>query len=88
MIDKEITDVLVVLTGGTFALNKSESGYIIKQGLCNRLKKISYFYDEDKALELGLRDDQLITSETPYKKRIRYNILEFEDLIESNNITI
>jgi 60kDa lysophospholipase len=35
-----------------------------------------------------LADDVLITPVTPYGKRIRFQVLEFETLIDSSNITV
>jgi hypothetical protein len=67
---------------------KSENGYICAKGLANRLKMIDKFYDADKARELGLDDNTLITPVTPYKKRIRFRVYEMENLIDSSNIRV
>jgi len=58
------------------------------KGLHNRLKKIHMFYDKEKAKELDLDENTLITPPTPYKNAIRFSCLEFEHLIDSSNITI
>jgi hypothetical protein len=49
---------------------------------------IDKFYDEDKAQELGLDAETLITPVTPYKKRIRFRVFEMENLIDSSNIRV
>lgn len=35
-----------------------------------------------------MRDDELVTPETPYKKRVKFTMLEFEELIDSSNMMI
>lgn len=85
---QEICDVLVIATGGTITMVQSENGYVSSKGLANRLKRYDQFYDVEKAKELGLKEDTLITPVTPYGKRIRFRVLEFEKLIDSSNITV
>jgi lysophospholipase len=85
---QEICDVLVIATGGTITMVQSENGYVSSKGLANRLKRYDQFYDIEKAKELGLKEDTLITPVTPYGKRIRFRVLEFEKLIDSSNITV
>jgi lysophospholipase len=84
----EICDVLLIVTGGTLCMVQSENGYVPCFGLADRLKKYDKFYDGEKATELGLPSDTLITPVTPYKKRIRFKVIEFEKLIDSSNITV
>ena len=67
---------------------QSENGYVASKGLAKRLKAYDKFYDRAKAEKLGLPEDTLITPITPYKKRIRFKVLEFEKLIDSSNITV
>lgn len=78
----------MLVTGGTLTMVHSENGYVASRGLANRLKDYRMFYDADKAKELGLRDDTLITPVTPYGKRIQFTIYEFENLIDSSNIKV
>lgn len=49
---------------------------------------IHSFYDKEYAKEMELPNDVLITPETPYQKRVKYQLLEFEDLIDSSNMMI
>ena len=53
-----------------------------------RLKKIHCFYDENKAKELNLEENVLVTPVTPYKNRVQFKVFEFEELIDSSNIQI
>eukprot|EP00347_Sterkiella_histriomuscorum_P002989 403366027 len=85
---KNITNVLVICTGGTFCMVKTPRGYMVQKGLGERLKNYHGFYDKEFAAQLELDQDQLITPETPYKKRIIFKMLEYEELIDSSNITI
>jgi hypothetical protein len=84
----EICDVLLIVTGGTLCMVHSDDGYVPSFGLAQRLKKYDKFYDEEKAAELNLAEDTLITPVTPFKKRIRFKVVEFEKLIDSSNITV
>ena len=67
---------------------KTSRGYMVQRGLGERLKMYHSFHDKEYAKELDLKADELITPETPYMKRIRYTLLEFEDLIDSSNMMI
>ena len=60
LIEKDITEVMLVLVGGTFALDRTSSdsnNYSHNKGLRDRLKNIYYFNDEEKAKELNLDGD-------------------------------
>lgn len=67
---------------------KTPRGYMVQKGLGERLKSYHSFYDRDYASEIGLGKDELVTPETPYKKRVRFTMLEFEELIDSSNMMI
>ena len=84
----DICTVLVLVTGGTLTMVQSENGYVASKGLADRLKIYKQFYDEEKAKELELGPDTLITPVTPYGKRIKFMILEWDDLIDSSNIKV
>jgi len=88
LLNKDISHVLVISTGGTFCMVKTPKGYMVQRGLANRLKKFHSFHDEEFAKLLSLPDDTLITPETPYHKRIQFTMLEFEQLIDSSNIVV
>ena len=88
MLNKDISNVLVISTGGTFCMVKTPKGYMVQRGLAERLKKFHSFYDDEFAQILKLPPDTLVTPETPYHKRIMYTMLEFENLIDSSNIMV
>ena len=69
-------------------MEKTPKGYMAKKGLVERLKKYICFNDEEKGKELNLDKDTLVTPETPYNKRIKFTVYEFEELLDSSNITI
>jgi len=66
----------------------TEMGYDVAKDLYKRLKKVHCLHDHDKAAELQLDEDTLVTPFTPYKNFIKYKCLEFEKLIDSSNIQI
>lgn len=86
--NKDISQVLVISTGGTFCMVKTPRGYVPQRGLADRLKKFHSFYDEEMSTMLGLPADTLITPETPYHKRVQFTMLEFDELIDSSNIML
>jgi len=46
------------------------------------------FHDADHAKTVKLKPDECITPITPYEKRVKYTMLEFEDLIDSSNMMV
>jgi lysophospholipase len=88
LLNKDISQVLVISTGGTFCMVKTSRGYMVSRGLAQRLKKFHSFYDDEMAALLELPYDTLITPETPYHKRVQFTVLEFEELIDSSNIMV
>ena len=64
----------------------SKYGYVPTEGLAARLKTREQFYDRVEADRLGLDEHTLITPVTPYNRRIRYRMLEFDPLIDSSNV--
>jgi hypothetical protein len=75
---KEIAEVLVIVTGGTLSMVHTEMGYDVAPDLYKRLKNVHCLHDHEKAAELNLDEDCLITPLTPYKNYIKYKCLEFE----------
>lgn len=88
VIQKPISKVLVIITGGTFCMVKTPKGYASQRGLIARLKKYICFHDNEFIKDEELPENTLITPETPYHKRIYYTILEFENLIDSSNMRL
>ena len=88
LLNKDISSVLLISTGGTFCMVKTPKGYMVQRGLAERLKKFHSFHDTEYASLLQLPSDTLITPETPYHKRIKFTVLEFDELIDSSNIVV
>ena len=86
--NKEYSDVLLIVTGGTFCMVQTTDGYVPAKGLANRLKDFKTFYDKEESLRLGVDKDTLVTPPSAYKSRIRFKVLEFDDLIDSSNIDL
>ena len=85
---KETTDVLVIVTGGTICMVQTDDGYMVDRGLANRLRDNKIFYDGEYCKANNLDEDWLVTPVTPFKGRIRFKVLEFDELIDSSNIKI
>ena len=86
--NKECHDVLLIVTGGTLSMVKTERGYEPKKGLAKRLKEYKAFYDEAESERLKVDEDTLVTPPTAYRSRIRFKVLEFDELIDSSNVGI
>ena len=67
---------------------QTDHGYEPAKGLAQRLKGHKTFYDAEESERLQVDDDTLITPVTAYKSRIRFKVLEFDDLIDSSNVAI
>lgn len=69
-------------------MTQTANGYAPMKGLANRLKQRHEFYDKQFAESISLPDDWLVTPITPLQQRIRFKVLEFDNLIDSSNIRI
>ena len=63
-------------------------GYKSQKGFVNRLKVYSNLYDKESSIENGCQNDECITPVTPFNKRIFYKVVEFDELIDSSNLTV
>lgn len=87
-LNREFADVLLIVTGGTLCMVHSDHGYVTAHGLGDRLKKNQIFYDADFCKENNVEEDWLVTPPTPYKHRIRFKVLEFDNLLDSSNLNM
>ena len=85
---KEFADVLLIVTGGTLCMVQTANGYAPMKGLANRLKQSHEFYDKEFANSINLSSEWLVTPVTPLKQRIRFQVLEYDNLIDSSNIRV
>jgi len=88
--NKEFSDVLIIVTGGTLTMVASDQGYAPARGLGQRLKNHATFNDKAFCKEIGLADDSevSITPESPFGQRIRFRVHEFDNLIDSSCVTL
>ena len=63
-------------------------GYVAQRGVVNRFKLHQNLHDSQFAQTMGIEDNECITPITPFQKRIMYKVIEFDDLIDSSNISI
>jgi 60kDa lysophospholipase len=80
--------VLVICTGGTFTMVNTEQGYVSQKGIIKRLKKFTNLYDKEYSLKQNIDKNECITPMTPFGNRIFYRVEEFEELLDSSNLTL
>ena len=52
------------------------------------MKVYSNLYDKEFSESMDINTDEGITPITPFNKRIFYKVIEFDELLDSSNITI
>jgi len=78
---EEIRNVRVIYTGGTIGMQETERGFAPVAGfLENQLAQLRQFHDPDRP--------PLTTPISHYGGRVRFDVLEYEPLLDSSNITI
>ena len=83
--------ILVIYTGGTIGMVQSSKGYIpATNKFAEALKKNPQFHDEkEHSIRLesfGYSEENFITPESFYRKRIIYQLIELTPLIDSSNM--
>lgn len=83
--------ILVIYTGGTIGMVQSSKGYIpATNKFAEALKKNPQFHDEkEHSIRLesfGYTEENFITPESFYRKRIIYQLIELTPLIDSSNM--
>ena len=86
--NKEYSDVLVIVTGGTLCMVNTEHGYQPEAGLAARLMESATFYDKKVSEREGCDENTLITPVSPFGSRIRFKVHEFENLIDSSCVDL
>ena len=66
----------------------AENGYVTAKGLADRLRKNLVFYDKEFCEANNVDKEWLVTPPTPFRRRIRFKVLEYDTLIDSSNIKI
>lgn len=87
-LQKEDRRVLILHTGGTIGMFKSEDGYKPeKDRFTDFLKNYPYFCDKQETY-FNSTDDFIITPKTVYGRRIWYKLKEMKTLIDSSNMSV
>jgi len=63
-------------------------GYVAEKGFINRLKQYANLYDKEYSESQGIEEDECITPYTPFGTRILYKLVEFDELLDSSNLTL
>ena len=85
--NKEMPKILIIATGGTLASVQTDNGYSPQKGIINRLRVHKSLYDPVFTKEYGCKEDENITPVTPFSKRIMYRVFEFEEYLDSSNMS-
>ena len=85
LIRKPEINVLIVFTGGTFAMINTEEGYKPQRDLIKRLHQNRHFYDK-KYTQENYVEGTSVTPETWHKQRLRYHLHEYDNLIDSSEL--
>jgi lysophospholipase len=88
LVNKPMSRVLVICTGGTLTMVHTPKGYMSQKGFVNRLKIYSNLYDKEFSEQMRCESNECITPVTPFDKRIFYKVVEFDELLDSSNLTI
>lgn len=87
--------VLIIMTGGTICMKRSSNGYVPARGFLEAgLAPRPSFNDgsHPDPIDVMVKDDQnellrsLRTPISTYERRLRYAVLEFEELLDSSSI--
>lgn len=87
-LNKKLSKVLVICTGGTLTMVHTPRGYMAQKGIINRLKVYSNLYDKEYSESIKAGQDEGITPVTPFDTRILFKVIEFEELLDSSNLTL
>eukprot|EP00041_Stephanoeca_diplocostata_P023224 m.566226 g.566226 ORF g.566226 m.566226 type:complete len:160 (+) comp22248_c0_seq12:177-656(+) len=83
-----IRRVLVVNTGGTIGMVDKGRGYEPERGFMEGfLRKLSMFHDTD-AYDPELHGPGLLTGISTFKKRIYYEIIEYDPVVDSSDMNM
>ena len=86
--NKKLSRVLVICTGGTLTMVHTPKGYVAQKGFVNRLKVYSNLYDKEFSDAMNCKSNECITPVTPFDQRVFYRVEEFDELLDSSNLTI
>jgi len=92
VLQKEESSVLIVYTGGTIGMVRSDDGYVpAKSVFEDNLRKNPRFHDEQEHLRRRIDKnyfpDNFITPVSIYGKRVIYSLIEMDPLLDSSCMT-
>ena len=86
---KLVSKVFVLYTGGTIGMTRNSDDVLVpaKNKLENNLRALGTFHDKEFATKTLCNDDMLVLPMIANVKRIAYSIYEWDDLMDSSNMT-
>ena len=84
-----VNKVFVLYTGGTIGMTRNSADVLVpaKNKLANNLQHLGTFHDKQFADEVLGSKDMLVLPTIANMKRIAYSIYEWEELLDSSNMT-
>lgn len=83
----QVRKVLILFTGGTIGMVNSDKGYIAKKGFLQKVIKTNKSFCDADYTFFNATDGFMITPVSIYKRRIWYKVVEFDEIIDSTNMT-
>ena len=87
---KLVSKVFVLYTGGTIGMTRNSEDVLVpaKNKLENNLRALGTFHDKEFATKTLCNDDMLVLPTIANVKRIAYSIYEWDDLMDSSNMSM
>ena len=87
---KLVRKVFVLYTGGTIGMTRNSEDVLVpaKNKLENNLRALGTFHDNEFATKTLCNDDMLVLPTIANVKRIAYSIYEWDDLMDSSNMSM
>ena len=84
-----VNKVFVLYTGGTIGMTRNSADVLVpaKNKLANNLQHLGTFHDKQFAESTLGNEDMLVLPMIANMKRIAYAIYEWEELLDSSNMT-
>ena len=84
-----VNKVFVLYTGGTIGMTRNSDDVLVpaKNKLANNLQHLGTFHDKQFAESVLGNEDMLVLPMIANMKRIAYSIYEWEQLLDSSNMT-
>ena len=85
-----VSKVFVLYTGGTIGMTRNSEDVLVpaKNKLESNLRALGTFHDKEFATKTLCNDDMLVLPMIANVKRIAYSIYEWDDLMDSSNMSM